>query len=284
MPMKVLLLSGSKTHEKPEFLEHAFAWIKEHFGPKKRILYIPYALNNYEEYTGVITRAFAKVGIEVISAHTSENPVDLLEQVEGIYVGGGNTFRLLNKLYKTGLIPAILTKVREGMPYMGASAGTNMACPGIYTTNDMPIIKPPSLRAIGIINFQINPHYLDPDLISTHMGETREKRIGEFHEVWKTPVLGLREGSALSITDNHTILLGTKTARLFLHGLTPIEVEPGTDLAKKYDLSINKGTKTSQLLAINRGAKITSQLFKAFEDKDSQSVSPRPVRRIYSSL
>lgn len=285
MPMKILLLSGSKTYDQPEFLEHAMSWIKAHFGSKKKILFVPYALKNHEEYAAIIAKAFAKADIEVISAHTRENPVTLLDQVDGIYIGGGNTFRLLQKLYETNLIVPIAKKVRAGMPYMGASAGTNMACPGIYTTNDMPIILPHSLQAIHLINFQINPHYLDPEPNSTHMGETREKRISEFHEVLATPVLGLREGSALSITNNHTILLGTKTARLFRPGMAPIEIKPGTDLAQWYDLTIN----------VNSTNKLQFQFFESncmqlddkcmqLEEKYTPSDLAMPSKKITSKL
>jgi dipeptidase E len=264
--MRLLLLSGSKTHEKPGFLEHALPWLKDHFANVKTILFIPYALQDHDAYAEAISAAFAKINIKIISAHTSDNPVALLDQVDGVYIGGGNTFRLLNMLYKTGLIHAIPEKVRNGMPYASASAGTNVACPTIRTTNDMPIVEPPSLTAMGLTNFQINPHYLDPIANSTHMGETREQRIKEFHEENSMPVLGLREGTALKITDKQIILLGDKSARLFRQGQKPIEIVPNSDMAKDFSLSAHKTHdswwyRNRNVLSITAFAAATTGLF-----------------------
>ncbi len=224
--MKLLLLSNSKIPNQP-VLEHALPWIRDHFKGARTILFIPYALGDHDRYATFIISAFDKIGIKVISAHTSENPVELLDQVDGIFIGGGNTFRLLCKLRNTGLIEAISEKVKAGMPYMGSSAGTNVACPTIKTTNDMPIVFPFSFDALNLVNFQINPHYLDPDPTSNHMGETREERIMQFHEENSTPVIGIREGTALKITNGNIELLGHKTARVFQKGQPAIEVEPG---------------------------------------------------------
>jgi dipeptidase E len=142
-------------------------------------------------------------------------------------VGGGNTFRLLAELHRLGLLDVIRGRVRGGLPYLGVSAGTNVACPTIKTTNDMPIIQPPSFDALDLVPFQINPHYLDPDPNSTHKGETREDRIREFLEENETPVIGLREGSALLVDGNSVTLLGEKSARLFRRGAEPVEMESG---------------------------------------------------------
>ncbi|HEV8204841.1 MAG TPA: dipeptidase PepE, partial [Pyrinomonadaceae bacterium] len=146
------------------------------------------------------------------------------------FIGGGNTFRLLKTLYEFDLIDVIRERVDAGMPYIGSSAGSNMACPTIRTTNDMPIVQPPSFNALGLVTFQINAHYLDPDPNSKHMGETREERINQFHEENEMPVVGLREGAMLRIENGETILRGSTGARIFRRGLEPIEILPGARL------------------------------------------------------
>lgn len=146
---------------------------------------------------------------------------------DGVFVGGGNSFRLLKRLYETGLVEGIRQVVRRGDPYMGASAGSNVACPTIKTTNDMPIVEPPTLEGLGLIRFQMNPHYVDRDPDVPHGGETREQRIAEFHEENTAPVIGLREGSWLLVGADGVTLAGVKTARLFLIGEPPVELDPG---------------------------------------------------------
>jgi len=154
-------------------------------------------------------------------------PIDDLRNADAVFVGGGNTFRLLKTLYERDLLAPIRDRVRAGLPYLGSSAGTVIAAPTIKTTNDMPIVEPPSFAALGLVKFQMNPHYLDPDPLSTHKGETREERIREFLEENDVPVVGLREGSILRVEDGTTTLLGTKTARIFRRGEEPLEAEPG---------------------------------------------------------
>lgn len=224
--MKLLLLSNSRNPGSKRF-EHALPWITKHFENVKTILFIPYAVKDHDAYAKITAEAFALMGIKLISAHVFSNPLSLLESVDGIYVGGGNTFRLLDQLYETGLIQAISNKVKAGMPYMGVSAGINVVCPTIKTTNDMPIVFPRTLNAMGLISFQLNPHYYDPDPNSKHMGETREERLNEFHEENSTPVLGLREGSALSIVDTVIEILGPYSVRLFCKDRPAIELPPG---------------------------------------------------------
>jgi dipeptidase E len=148
-----------------------------------------------------------------------------------VFVGGGNTFRLLDQLQRTGLAAAIAARCAAGMPYVGSSAGTNVATPSIRTTNDMPIVQPMSFAALALVPFQINPHYLDPDPGSRHMGETREERIRQFHEEWPTPVLGLREGAWVRVEGDRATLCGTTGARLFLRGAPPRELATGADLS-----------------------------------------------------
>ena len=229
--MKLLLLSNSRNPDQ-DYLEHALPWMREHFEGVKTVLFVAYAdIRDPDASTEKVSKAFATLGITIVAAHKSLNPVELLQQVDGVYVGGGNTFVLRDELYKTGMLDAIAEKVKAGMPYMGASAGTNVSCPAIKTTNDMPIIETDSLLALGLINFQINPHYQDPDPESKHMGETREMRISEFHIKNAMPVLGLREGSALRVTDNVMEILGSKTARLFQQNKSAVEVNPGSDIS-----------------------------------------------------
>jgi dipeptidase E len=170
------------------------------------------------------------LGLELDSLHAAEDPRRAVEHAEAIFCGGGNTFRLLNTLYREGLVEPIRRRALDGMPYTGASAGSNVACLTIRTTNDMPIVQPPTFNALALVPFQINPHYLDPDPGTTHMGETRETRIREFHEEHATPVIGLREGAMLRVDGDTVELRGRAGARIFRRGREPVEVEPGTRL------------------------------------------------------
>jgi dipeptidase E len=239
--MNLLLLSNGKLANQG-YLEYALPWISEHFNASaetpKRILFVPYALKDHDGYVKKAADALAPLGMEVISAHQSPDPKALLNQVDGVFVGGGNTFRLLDELQRSGLDKAIAERVRKGMPYMGASAGTNVAGPTIRTTNDMPIVQPQSFDAMGLVPFQINPHYVEGKFhyeeygrIVPYSGESRTDRIKEFHEENATPVLGLREGSALRVIDSEIALLGVKPAVLFEQGKAPIELENVDSLA-----------------------------------------------------
>jgi dipeptidase E len=174
-----------------------------------------------------------------VGAHTFKDPVAALDKIDGIYMGGGNTFRLVDTLQKTGLLEAIRTKVEGGMPYMGASAGINVAGPTIMTTNDMPIVQPKTMDAIGLVPFQINPHYFEgkphyeeDGKIVPYQGETRDDRIIQFQEENATPVIGLKEGSALRIRGNSIELLGGKTAKVFEQGKEPVAITDGKDLER----------------------------------------------------
>jgi len=189
----LLLVSSSRVHGS-EYLEHCRDAMAEHFKNVKRVLFVPYALADREKYTFNVTKVFKPLGLEIDSVHLSENPVQTIANAEAIFVGGGNTFRLLTKMYGGFLLDPIREAVQSrGVPYMGSSAGTNMACPTIRTSNDMPIVQPPSFEALNLIPFQINPHYLDADPNSTHKGETREQRLAEYLEENAIPVAGLRE-------------------------------------------------------------------------------------------
>ncbi len=230
--MKLLLLSNSTTYGY-SYLEHAFEDIKNFFSNNvKKIAFIPYAgvTISWDDYTEKVSNVFTNLDYQIISIHTG-NPREIINSCDAIAVGGGNTFNLLKTCYENDLISLIREKVKSGVPYIGWSAGSNLTCPTIRTTNDMPIVEPPSFNALNLIPFQINPHYLDahPD---GHFGETREQRLLEFLELNKIMnVVGLREGSSLLIENNSIKLLGNKTARIFKYGSIAVEKSPGDDFS-----------------------------------------------------
>ncbi|XP_041117564.1 alpha-aspartyl dipeptidase [Polyodon spathula] len=218
MKRRLLLVSNSTLYG-GGYLQHCQRQIQDFFGEKvTRVLFIPYALHDRDAYAKTAREKFQSLGYELDSIHEAPNPVDAVRKAQGIFIGGGNTFRLLKTLYDHNLVSEIKKRVLEdGVPYMGSSAGTNVSTVSISTTNDMPIVYPPTLTAIGLVPFNINPHYLDTDPNSRHMGETREQRITQYHEEPDTPsVLGLREGSLLLVEGNKATLLGTTNARLFI--------------------------------------------------------------------
>jgi len=227
----LLLLSNSVVFGRP-YLEHALDALNTFLGNERVISFVPYALANHDGYTARIQEALAPLGITVRSLHSTGYPRQAIEQASILYVGGGNSFRLLKALQYHDLLDPVRKRVASGeLRYIGSSAGTNMACPSIRTTNDMPIVRPGSFEALGLIPFQINPHYLDSDPNSTHMGETREQRIEEFLEENNVPVLGMREGSWLRRHEQTLHLDGVAGARLFLRNEKPQEVAPGSDLS-----------------------------------------------------
>ena len=227
--MRLLLISNSTLYG-GGYLDHAESEIRSFLGDVNRVLFVPYALFDRDKYAATAQARFQKMGYELTSIHTAADPVAAVDETEAIFIGGGNTFRLLKTLYDLDLIKPIRNRVSNGMPYIGSSAGSNIAAPTIKTTNDMPIVQPPSFNALNLVSFQINPHYLDPDPNSKHMGETREERIVQFLEENDTPVVGLREGAMLRIENGKTILLGSTGARIFRKGVEPIEISSGTRL------------------------------------------------------
>jgi dipeptidase E len=229
MNKRILLISNSTLHGSG-YLDHAEAEIRSFLGDLKRVLFVPYALFNRDKYAATAQQRFEKMGYALTSVHTASDPVQAVNETDAIFIGGGNTFRLLKALYDNELLGPIREQVANGMPYIGSSAGSNVAGPTIRTTNDMPIVQPPSFDALGLVSFQLNPHYLDADPNSTHMGETREERIMQFLEEHDTPVIGLREGAMLRIENGKTLLRGSSGARIFRRGETPEEVVPGVEL------------------------------------------------------
>lgn len=233
MGTQLLLLSTSTLYGQ-QFLEYALSEIAEFLSGCQAIYFVPYAQADYAGYTARVEQTLAPLGVKVVGLHTTPEPHKALQEAEALFVGGGNSFRLLKILQTEGLIEVVRTRVKGGqLRYLGASAGTNLACPTLRTTNDMPIVQPASFEAFGLIGFQINPHYLDRDPASTHMGETREQRLLEFLEENDVPVLGLREGAWLRQRDEQLLLGGVagKGARLFERGFPPKELAPGTDLS-----------------------------------------------------
>lgn len=227
--MKLLIVSTSSIHGKP-YLSYLADEVPDFFAGKKNILFIPFARPgglSWDDYTAMPTKVFTEWGFEMRGIHTFGSNQEALAWADGVFTGGGNTFVLLKTIYETGLFPLLDAAVRSGLPYMGSSAGSNMCGISIGTTNDMPIVYPPSFAAFGWVPFNINPHYLDPDPTSKHMGETRETRIKEFHQFNAQPVVGLREGSWLRVMNEAIELKGPHTARIFKAGEEPREMSPG---------------------------------------------------------
>jgi dipeptidase E len=221
-----LCLISTSTVFGTRYLEHAFPELCDTLGDAGRVLFIPYALHDRDGYAAKARSAFEEMGYGLDSLHEVSDPRRAIEKAEAIFSGGGNTFRLLKTLQELGALPLIQRRVAEGMAYCGASAGSNLACPTIRTTNDMPIVEPSSFDALGLVAFQINPHYVDAAPGSTHMGESRETRIREFHEENATAVVGLREGAVLRVEGSSVLLKGVAGARIFRRGEEPVEVVP----------------------------------------------------------
>jgi dipeptidase E len=233
--MRVLLGSGGfRTPERVAVLAEA---MRSFFGPVRRLLFVPYALADHDGYLSRMVERGLNAGYELDGIHTHADPVRAVREAEAVYVGGGNTFRLLDRLYRLGLLAAVRERAAAGVPYLGISAGTNVACPTIKTTNDMPIAQPPSLDALGLVPFQVNPHYFvgatfvrEGGGYVEHFGETRDDRLREFHEENETPVVGLWEGGVLRCEGGAVALTGA-AARVFRKGQEPIDAAPGADLA-----------------------------------------------------
>ena len=226
---RVLLISNSTLYGSG-YLDHAESEIRSFLRGARSVLFIPYALHDRDAYASMAQKRLERMGYALESIHTSDNPRRAVNKAEAIFVGGGNTFRLLKALYDIDVLNPIRQRVEEGMPYIGSSAGSNVAGPTIKTTKDMPIVQPPSFDALGLVPFQISPHFLDPDPNSTHMGETQEERIIQFLEENDTTVAGLREGAMVLSENGSYTLKGSSGARIFRKAQEPVEVKPGDNL------------------------------------------------------
>lgn len=235
--MRILLGSGG--FRTPERIALLTETMRKHFGTIRKLLFVPYALKDHDQYVVSMIQRGIDAGYELDSLHTHNDPVRAIWNAEGLFIGGGNTFRLLKTLYDLELLDVIRTKTKAGLPYLGISAGCNVACPTIQTTNDMPIVEPPSLIALGLVPFQVNPHYVqgamayqdDAGQYQAHFGETRDDRLREFHEENITPVIGLWEGGLLDCDGKHVKLIGTP-ARIFHRGQPTVDVKAGEELNK----------------------------------------------------
>ena len=229
-PRTRLLLVSSSTIHGHGYLDHVADALSTFLSSVKTLTFVPYALADRDGYAAKVRDRFGKLGIELLSVHEAPDPRAAIRAAEAVFVGGGNTFRLLKWLQDEGLLGPIRDRVAEGMPYLGSSAGTNVAAPSIRTTNDMPIVPTANLLALGLVPYQINPHYLDPDPASTHKGETREERLLQYLEESPVPVVGLRESAYLRVENGVSRLLGERGARVFRRGTPPFEIEAGAEI------------------------------------------------------
>ncbi|WP_028892087.1 dipeptidase PepE [Tenacibaculum sp. 47A_GOM-205m] len=235
--MKKLIVASTSTVHGSGYLAYILPTLTDFFKEVSTILFIPYARasgKTYDEYTEIARNAFATIDKEVVGIHEFDNPKEAVLQAEAIFTGGGNTFELVNQLYKNDILPDLTTAVENGTPYLGTSAGSNICGVTMMNTNDMPIMYPPSFKTLGFIPFNINAHYLDPNPDSTHMGETRETRIKEYHIFNETSVLGLREGSWLEVNGNSIVLRGNYTARLFQQNKEAVELESDKEISQYF--------------------------------------------------
>ncbi len=233
--MRVLLASGGfGTAERRALLIRA---MRRHFERVRRILFVPWALPDHEGYLQSLCRAGLDAGFDLDGIHRHEDPVRAVEDAEALYVGGGNSFLLAAWIHRCGIREAVRRRVlEEGVPYLGVSAGTNAACPTIQTTNDMPVVQPPSFEAFGLVPFQVNPHYYPGRLLYRrgeelveHFGETRDDRIREYHEHHDRPVVGLEESGLLWVGEGR-VRLEAAPARLFRRGREPVDLAPGEEI------------------------------------------------------
>ena len=227
---RILLISNSTVYGRG-YLDHVETEIKQILGGIRRVLFFPFALFDRDSYAAKAAERFAAMGYSIDSAHSAKDLPAAVEAAEAIFIGGGNTFRLLKALQDFDLLEPIRRKVSNGAPYIGSSAGSNVAGPTIRTTKDMPIVQPRSFDSLGLVPFQISPHFQDPDPNSTHMGETQEERILQFLEENETPVVGIREGAWLVCENGHVTLNGSTGARIFRRGHEPLEANLGDEIA-----------------------------------------------------
>lgn len=230
-----LIAASTSTLYGGKFLEYLLHELENHFASIGTLLFIPYARPggiSHQNYTNKVVEGLDSLPFEVKGIQAYDNAKSAIEKAEAIFVGGGNTFVLLDQLYKRELMDPLRKVVENGVPYLGTSAGSNIVGQSVKVTNDMPIVQPSSLQALGLIPFNINPHYLDMDPQSKHQGESRETRIKEFHTYNKTTVIGLREGSWIKVSGQQMILKGPLTARVFKRHAEPFEMKPESELGQ----------------------------------------------------
>ncbi|MBC9797649.1 dipeptidase PepE [Sinomicrobium weinanense] len=231
--MKNLIIASTSTVHGGTYLSYILPRLETFFAKTDEILFIPYARPggiSHDEYTEAVRKGFESTGKKITGIHTCADPVKAVNEAKAVFTGGGNTFLLVSQLYRTGIMEPLREAVWNGTRYFGTSAGANITGLTMQTTNDMPIIYPPSFKTLGLVPFNINPHYLDPLPGSKHMGETRETRIKEFHKQNTQPVVGLREGSWLYVEGDDITLEGALAARIFEQGKAPYELESGNRL------------------------------------------------------
>ncbi|WP_461449550.1 dipeptidase PepE [Mucilaginibacter sp.] len=229
--MKNIVLASTSALFGEEYLAYLKPVIADLFSNIDEIIFIPFARPNgisHHDYTKKVVDTFSVLGIRVSGLHTFADPASAIREAKGFFTGGGNTFLLVKTLHKQHLMNVLKDAVEQGAPYLGTSAGSNIGGLTMHTTNDMPIVLPPSLTTMGLVPFNLNPHYLDPDPDSKHNGETRETRINEFHTQSSTPVIGLREGSWIRVKGETITSEGLFNSRIFEQGKKAYEVEPGT--------------------------------------------------------
>ncbi|MAP54284.1 dipeptidase PepE [Altibacter sp.] len=226
--MKNLIVASTSTVYGGGYLDYLSETLSELYKNTKEVIFIPYARPGgmtHDAYTEKASEAFKKIGKELRGLHTFTNPQQALREATGVFTGGGNTFVLVTALHQLQLMQPLREVIFNGIPYLGTSAGSNICGVTMQTTNDMPIVYPPSFKTLGVLPFNINPHFLDPDPSSNHMGETRETRIKEFHTQNTIPVIGLREGSWLEVNGDTITLRGTLNARIYKQGKDPYELD-----------------------------------------------------------
>lgn len=234
--MRLLLISNSIGPD-GGYLDHCADEMVDFAGRGARVLFVPFAGIDEPAYAAVALERLANMGFVASSADRAADPVAALGEAEAVFVGGGNTFLLLDRLVATGMLGAIRERALAGMPYMGASAGSNVAGPTIRTTNDMPIVEPPSFSSIGLVPFQINPHYVDRDPDSSHRGETRHERLQEYLSQNVVPVVALREGAMLRVEGASVMVRGTSSVRVYQPGATVEEVAAPARLDELFGMS-----------------------------------------------
>lgn len=232
--MKNLIIASTSTLLGESYLEYILPELKIHFKNCKTLLFIPFARPSgisHDDYTLKVAAVFDSINIKVQGLHEFDNKIEAIQTAEAIFTGGGNTFLLVSQLYNLNLMPVLSNVLKAGIPYLGTSAGSNIAGLTMQTTNDMPIVYPKGFETLGLIPFNLNPHFVDADASSKNMGETRETRISEFHCFSAIPVLGLREGSWLDVKGDSIFLKGNFKAKLFCQNQNAVELESGSDLS-----------------------------------------------------